>query len=136
MSLFLDNFKDFLFYPHELRKNIKFLRVFQDNISYFVTDSDKVYALGLSVGEYNEQNCVLIEKLCDKNIEDFFGNDKQFFAKSQTNRIYSWCNRNSNSISLELIKIDFFDDKDIIEICCGAYHCLALSSDGSLWVGW
>ena len=109
MSEFLDYFPVFRYFPQHLKKDIKLLHVFDNNITYCVTNNDEVYCIGKNVRKYlgyNESNdnnkYVLIQELCDKQIDGFFGGDKKscefidscyFFARSETNAIYSWgCN--------------------------------------------
>ena len=96
----------------------------------------------------DNKSYVLIQELCDKNIEQFFGNYRclgVFFARNATNTIYSWgknhwgqLGRGFESKFYENFKpkeTEFFSDKNIIQISCGWSHCLALSSDDNVY-GW
>ena len=96
---------------------------------------------------YKESNdnrsYVFIQQLCGKRVQQFFGNENVFFATSQINVIYSWGENvlgqlARNFKSNEVLKpeiIGFFSDKNIIEMSCYFYHCLALTSDVIVY-GW
>ena len=97
MSSFVNNFRQFRNFPKYLKQNIKLFHVFSYDFAYCVTNDDKVYGFGDNICKYlgyNESNdyksYVLIQELCDKNIEEFFGYSDVYFARSQTNVIYSW----------------------------------------------
>src|SRR5689334_170767 len=98
MSSILDNFRDFHYFPQHLKRNIKLFHVFNRNMGYCVTNDDKVYGFGENIRKYlgynesnDNKNYVLIKELCDKQIEVFFGyRFYTFFARSETNEIYSW----------------------------------------------
>ena len=161
MSLFLNNFSIFGDFPQEFKQNIKLFHVFKD-IAYCVTNDDKVYGFGKNIRKFlgyienndsdsdssddsNEKNYVLIQELCDKSIEQFFGAIDVFFASSETNEIYSWGNNRNGQLARCFSKLSkgylkperngFFSNKNIIQISCGYYQCLALSSDSEVY-GW
>ena len=149
MSSILDNFNIFRYFPQELKQNIKLFHVFDSNIAYCVTNDDKVYGFGDKICKYldynqrNHKNYVLIQELCDKRIEQFFGYFWTFVAISETKEIYTWGWNEHGQLgreysSDEYLKpelVQFFTDKNIIEISCGFLHCLGLSPDGKVY-GW
>ena len=80
MSSIVNQFSIFREFPKELKQNIKLFHVFVNQIAYCVTNDDKVYGFGQSIDShlgYNESNdnksYVLIQELCDKRVEEFFG---------------------------------------------------------------
>src|SRR5689334_23157510 len=100
MSSILNNFRVFNCFPQHFKRNNKLFHVFDsypDYTGYCVTNDDKVYGLGEKIGYYfgynksnDNKSYVLIEELCDKQIEVFFGYINVFFARSETKEIYSW----------------------------------------------
>ena len=80
MTTILKNFRSFVPFPQELKENVKCFHVFEFRSAYCVTNDNKVYGFGDNIREYlgyNENNdnksYVLIQELCDKSIEQFFG---------------------------------------------------------------
>ena len=65
------------------------------------------------------------------------------FAITETNEIYSWGLNERGQLGpvfqgrecLTPERVEFFSDKNIIQISCGKYNCLALSSKGEIY-GW
>ena len=148
MSSIVNNFSIFHDFPKQFKQNIKLFHVFEDYIAYCVTNDDKVYGFGQHINyflNYNESNdnksYVLIEELCDKRIEQFFGNKCMFFARSETNVIYSWGPNEYGQLgrgfkSSEILKPDeavLFNNVNIIQISGGWDKCFALSSDGKVY---
>ena len=85
---------------------------------------------------------ILIQELCDKNIEEFFGKYDIFFARSVTNEYYFWPDKKHVKFNIGFenrdylnLDMNFFTKKNIIDISCGYSHCLALCSDGIVY-GW
>ena len=97
-----------------------------------------------------------ISELRGKVIEEFFEGNYCMYARTDTNDIYywglfekgqlvrrAWTNYESKSqpksrIRKEYLKPkknQFLSDYNIINICFGDYHCLALSSNGKVF-GW
>ena len=151
MSSFVNNFQVFHYFPQELKQKIKLFHVFRKNIAYCVTNDDNVYGLGENISEelgyhwFNETNDnnkshLLIQELCDKSIEQFFGGCGVFFALSAT-EIYSWGwngqlrNGLSTILCVKPATYEFFPQNNIIQIECVGYHCMALTSDGVVY-GW
>ena len=153
MSQFINTFRSFQNFPQELKQDIQNFHVFDHTslrVAYCVTNDDKVYGFGgyvreyLGYNEFNENmSYVLIQELCDKRIEQFFGLFNLFFARSETNEIYSWGKNDHGLLGrgfqsnqyLTPRKFQFFADKNIIEISCSHSHCLALSYDRVVY-GW
>ena len=149
MSSFLNHFSIFRDFPQEFKRNIKLYHIFDDT-GYCVTIDDKVYGFGKSIHYYlgyNESNdnksYVLIQELCDKSIEQFFGFRGVFFARNESNEIYCWGGNRHGQLgrgfnSNEILKPDknvILSQMNIIRISCGGKHCLALISDGKVY-GW
>ena len=154
MSSILDVFRIFDPCPQHIKQNIKvfYVKVYDRQDFYLaicVTNDDKVYAFGdienyfMSENKNFDNNCVLINELCDQNIEQFFCFFKCFFARNVDHKIFcSGNNRrgqltseNKLGVCLSPKRIMFFDNKNIIDISSGFVHCLALSNDGQVY-GW
>src|ERR1700761_7402803 len=137
MSSIVNEFSIFREFPKELKQNIKLFHVFYNDFAYCVTNDDKVYGLGYNISKrlgYNQSNdnksYVLIQQFCDKRIQQFFGYSSKFkgvfFARSETNVIYSWgrnycglLGRGSIGKSDQHLKPEineFFSNKNIIQI--------------------
>ena len=118
----------------------------------FLMNCNKVFVIGsdfngkLGLGQIKECHTYTeIPELSDKLIEEVFEGNDCMFARSETNVIYSWGNnywgqlaKGFESGMLEYFKpekIEFFDNKKIIEIAIHLDYCLALSSDGNVY-GW
>ena len=139
MSSLVNHFAIFRSFPNGFKQNIQLFHVFEDNIAYCVTNDDKVYGFGENVRKYlsyNQNNdnksYVLIQQLCDKRIEEFFGFSDVFFARSETNAIYSYVWGNTfgqlgKGIYQKPQLNQYFEKKDIVQINFH-YHCFALSS--------
>ena len=149
MSSFVNNFSVFQNFSQEFKQNIKLFHVFQ-YISYCVTNDDKVYGFRENIYQYlgyNENNVnksyVLIHELCDKNIEEFFGNFHVFFARTKTIEIYSWgknahgeLGRGYTSDKHPKPEMNKFLSKiNLIKINSDGEYSLAISSDGQGY-GW
>ena len=112
-----------------------------------MTNDDKVFGFGLNIcnqfvyNERNDKKYVLIQQLCDKSIEQIFGDCDAFFARSETNEIYSWgCNELAQlwrgfgrDQYMKPDKNEFLSDKNIIQISGSFSQHLALSSDNKVY---
>ena len=152
MSLIVNQFSIFREFPKELKQNIKLFHVFGHNIAYCVTNDDQVYGFGdhciryFDSEESDNNNYVLIQELCDKNIEQFFSDNdfpEVFFARCEANEIYSWVWNYYGQLGKGFIdnaynkpeKHEFFSDKNIIQISLFFQRYLALSTCGQVY-GW
>ena len=153
MTSIINEFKIFDTFPQDIKENIKIFLVKERNqiknkknkFVICVTNDDKVFAFG-EINDYSEpfaklwegfdNNYVLIIELCNQNIEQFFYFENYLFAKSSDNKIFGnllfyddFCDY------LKPKRIEFFNDKNIIDISCGISHGLALSKEGLVY-GW
>ena len=137
---------------HEnLKKIIKYLYVFkafQINV-LFVTIDDKVFGLGknkfgvLGLGHENEVKEVeIIPELCDKRVKEFFNGQDFVLCLTSDNKIFSWGKNdngqlgNGHSSAFKTSKpelIEYFNDKNIIKVCCNGCHSSVLTSDGNVY---
>ncbi|CAG2163550.1 unnamed protein product [Oppiella nova] len=115
----------------------------------FVTNDDLVYGLGdntegcLSLGNNNPvYTPQMIPALCQQHIQQFISGKNFVLAINKSNQIYSWgCNmlcqlaREPRGFFQLVDLIEYFDDKNIIQVSCGYEHSLALSFDGQVY-GW
>ena len=110
--------------------------------AYCVTFEGKVYGFGENICQLldfnkniDNKSYVLIQQLCHKNIEEFFGNERVFFARSETNVIYCWgwnyCARLGRGFKCDdfhkSAKNELLSDKNLRQISCGFRQCFALS---------
>ncbi|XP_054158273.1 RCC1 and BTB domain-containing protein 1-like [Oppia nitens] len=131
-----------------IKYEIKLFHYSYNNV-WFVTNDDQVYGLGYNqcgifgLGHNIDVNQPqVIPELCQKNINKFsIGTDFALCITSDQ-QIYSWgcngckqlCRHTSDEYSKPAI-ITFLSDKCIIDITCGSYHSLALTSAGTVY-GW
>ena len=133
---------------------IKIFHVFDDEKGYnvlFITSDDKVFGFGSNcfgccgLGHNSVVNePQIIPELCHKNIKQFFIGYNFILALNIENKVYGWgmndlgqCGRetiNSENEYLLPSLIDF-NTENVIQISCGAYHSLGLTSSGRLF-GW
>ena len=140
---------------HEsLKKIIKYLYVFQTcyysiNV-LFVTIDDKVFGLGtnvygvLGLGHANEVKEVeIIPELCDKRVKEFFNGEDFVLCLTSDNKLFSWGKNeygqlgNGHSSAYKTSKpelIEYFNDKNIIQICCNHNQNSVLTSDGKVYL--
>ena len=139
-----------------LQSIIEFFHVFKTryNSGYnviFVTNEDKVFGMGknengvLGLGHQNEVKEVnIIPELCNKSVEDFNNSENFVLCLTSHNRLYSWGKNDHGQIGIgeisynEISKpvlIEYFNDKNIVQICCGHQFSSVLTSDGRvhLW---
>ena len=74
----------------------------------------------------------IVPQLSQATIEDFYEGVISMFARTDKNEIFKW-GLNSQGLMIEVQKIDYFDDKKIINLSCGSLHYLTLSSDGKIY---
>ena len=157
MTSIINEFRVSHLFPKQIIQKIKLFHVFESDFAICVTNDDKVYAFGKNnlIQQYLgykeeeiENDYVLISELCDQKIEQFFCFFRILFAKSSNNKIFgsgfNSCGQLARGYkSVEYLKpkrIEFFDNKNIIDISSGqapggCCHCLALSSEGLVY-GW
>ena len=151
----MKKFRNFNSLPEILESKVKYYyQIGRSSLTeysaIFVMNDNKVYCIGNNHGELGLGNdkrvteFTLIKELCDQNIEEFFEGYDYMFARNNKNQIFSWGHNDdgqlaqgyrSNNQYVKPKKINFFDNKNIIEICCGSIHCLGLSEDGVIY-GW
>ena len=134
-----------------VRKSIRLLYVFGENGKsvIFITNEDKVYCLGsnqngvLGLGskEQHIQMQTLNETLSDKRVVDIRNGSEHCLALTYSKRVhtvYSWGQNQFGQLGHNFSKavdlIPFFADKNVKQICCGAYHSMALTSDGQVFI--
>jgi alpha-tubulin suppressor-like RCC1 family protein len=154
----LRKFKVFNKLKEEFLNEIKLLYIFEDffvenenkyNV-FIVTNEDKVYASGINkfgvLGfghKYEKQEFTLNNDLSNKKIVDFKNGLYHAIARTIDGKVYCWGYNEwaglGNGVSLpeyhrpELN--EYLSDKNIVDICCGRAHTLALTSDGDVY-GW
>ena len=137
--------------PQKLKKIVKYFFVFKTNSNEneensnlcFVTNNDKVFALGgnrngvLGLGHQDQINKVeIIPELCAKSVKDFYNSENFALCLTSDNRLYRWGgNDNSEFGNAELSyfkpsSIEYFNDKPIVQVCCGYQFSSVLTSDG------
>ena len=117
----------------------------------FVTNEDKIFTLGknkngvLGLGHQNEVNEVeIIPQLCDESVNNFYNSEDFVLCLTSDNRLYSWGKNDHGQLGIgklsfsEIFKpklIEYFNDKTIVQVCCGYQFSSVLTSDGRvhLW---
>ena len=132
-----------------MKQIIKYFYVFDFGRNIlFVTIDDKVFGMGKNndgvcgLGHQNKIKTIeLIPELCDKKIKQFFnGYD---FVLGLTN-VFSWGKNNHGQLGIgqsndyKIFKpqlIEYFNNKTIVQVCCGDQHSAVLTSDNCvhLW---
>jgi alpha-tubulin suppressor-like RCC1 family protein len=126
---------------------IKFLYIFDSN-KFIVTEDDKVFATGsnskgvLGFGHNNEVNEFTInEELSHKQIIDFTKSISHVIARTINGKVYCWGSNESGVLGngkndYKIYKpglIEYLNDKNIIDICCGGCHSLVLTKSGEVY---
>ena len=147
MASILNEFKTFDIISEDLKQKIKLFNVVGGVFGIFVTNNDKVYLCGPSSYKFSIETIpntfVLIDELCDKNIEQFFCFGYIVFARSNDNKIYEifWKYLRQLLIGNEWEdcqkpkKINI-ESQTIVDITCNNLgQCLALTTQGLVY-GW
>ena len=152
--------------PADLRDKIKWYHVFISELkttmaeysgrdykpfAFIGTHDDHVYMYGKNrmasfVLGHNKpvDKWTEVPELTGQNIEDLHRGVIHFVAKNKRGQVFAWGSNNYGQLGMaksyglyKPVKIDYFDDKQIIVISCGVCHALALSHDGQLFAwGW
>ena len=131
--------------PENLKTTVKYFHIFKtskslDKLSLlFVTKDDKVYATGcndygiLGLGHSKfVGNFEIIAELCDKSITNFYIGNGFIFGLTSHNFLYRWGSF-IDMINVKPILIKYFNDKNIVQVCCGKYYSSVLTSDGKVY---
>jgi alpha-tubulin suppressor-like RCC1 family protein len=125
--------------------------VFKDHINkinaFIVTKNDKIFAIGinhngvLAFGNNKEiKNLTVNKELSDKQIVDNKYSSYDVIARTIDGKVYCW-GRNENGLlgngreDKNIYKPEinkYLSDKQIIDICCGGHHSLALTNSQCL----
>ena len=149
MASILDEFMIFKDFPGEIKQQIKLFNVIEFDIVICVTNEDKVHGFGNKSlierftgyrEDFIDNNIILISELCNQNVQQIFRfNNNNLFAKNIKGQIFRSGffarSKFEGNKYHKPMRIEFFDDKKIIDISCGYRHCLALSSEGLVY-GW
>ena len=157
MSELLNRLEIFSKINEEIKHKIEIFHVFNDYSGeksvLFITSDDKVFGFGSNTygccglghnSVVNEPQ--IIPELCHKNIQQFF-NGGSLIGLSSDKKAYGWGRNdygqlgqgfNSRLFSSKAYykpeNINFSSEK-VIQLSCGAYHCLALTENGRVY-GW
>ncbi|CAG2168750.1 unnamed protein product [Oppiella nova] len=117
----------------------------------FVTNNDTVYGLGANSYGYlgfghdmDVKTPLIIRELCGQRIQQFITGYDFVLAMNEDNHVFSWghndrgqCARDVTPIGVYLKPqlISQLNDKNIAYFCCGAWHSLAITTDGKAY-GW
>ncbi|XP_054161714.1 probable serine/threonine-protein kinase zyg-1 [Oppia nitens] len=117
---------------------------------WFVTNDDLVYTFGNNTyGKLGLGHNLIVNKpeiipeLCAKNVQKFINGDRFALCITFDQQIYSFGSNECKQLGRHTISNDnnkpaiitYLSDKCIIDIKCGSYHSLALSSAGTVY-GW
>ena len=148
----IDKFGISDYVAEDLKEIIKYFHVITcgDNI-LFVTIDDKVFGFGdnrngiLGLGHMDEIESVeVIPELCDEKVEQFFCGENFILCLTIYNKLYSWGRNDHGQLGVGKFNeyktfkpqlVEYFETKNIVQVCCGKYHCSVLTSDNCvhLW---
>ena len=147
----IEGFKyyDLMSIDNKILRSIRLLYVFQrGNSAIFVTNEDKVYGLGfnrngsLGVGPKREtvHKPELNQVLSGKQLVDITAGFEHCIGLTASGQCYAWGQNKYGQLGIvshEMAempqKIEELSDKKVIKISCGAYHSMALTSDGEVF---
>jgi RCC1 and BTB domain-containing protein len=149
MSTISEKYKPLKELSEELLKNIKIFFVFgiEGSEALIVTNDDKVYAIGqnsnglLGLGhEKPIKEPTVVNELCNKGINSFSYGLSHVIGLSYMRAVYCWGKnqfgqQGSGQINIEFNKPEINEclGNKIVDVCCGAYHSLALSQTGRVY---
>jgi alpha-tubulin suppressor-like RCC1 family protein len=151
MSEIIKKYKVLQQLKEEFLNEIKLLYVFKDyneNNALIVTNDDKVFAFGsnsygvLGFGHWSQIKEITInEELSHKQIVDFKKSFYHVIARTIHGKVYCWgCNwfavlgnGNNDRLIYKPQLNQYLSDKQIIDICCGFSHSLALTDSGEVY---
>ncbi len=110
-----------------------------DKVYEFERDSENGSLITFGFNNSIIESKILME-LCDKNVVDFAHGDQYCIAFTRYGQIYCWGKNESGQLGngsqideIKPILNEYLIDKQIVNICCGKEHTLALSSDGNIY---
>jgi alpha-tubulin suppressor-like RCC1 family protein len=146
MPHIISNFKILSKLNDEFLQNIKILWIIKSGV-LIVTKDDNFYVFGensfgcLGSGHRNAiQKPTIVEELCHKRIIGFANGYRHVIAYNNNEEVYCWGrndwgelgnNTNHNNYKPSLNK--YLSDCNLIDICCGSDHSLALNSSGEVY---
>ena len=82
--------------------------------------------------------------MCDKRVKQFFIGSDFVLCLTSGNKLLSWGKNNHGQLGIGQLNkykifkpqlIEYFNDKPIVQVCCGQYHSAVLTSDNCvhLW---
>ncbi len=151
MSEIVKKYKVLQQLKEEFLSEIKLLYIFKnynENNALIVTNDDKVFAFGdnsygvLGFGHSSQIKQITInEELSHKQMIDFKNGFYHIIARTIDGKVYCWgCNwfavlgnGNNDRLIYRPQLNQYLSDKQIIDICCGFSHSLALTSSGEVY---
>jgi E3 ubiquitin-protein ligase HERC4 len=151
MSKIIKKFEVLNELKEEFLSEIKLLYIFKnynENNALIVTNDDKVFAFGdnsygvLGFGHSSQIKQITInEELSHKQMIDFKNGFYHIIARTIDGKVYCWgCNwfavlgnGNNDRLIYRPQLNQYLSDKQIIDICCGESHSLALTNSGEVY---
>jgi alpha-tubulin suppressor-like RCC1 family protein len=148
MSEFIKKFKVLKELREEFLNEIKIFHIFTNNNVLIVERNDKVFSFGsnrdgfLGFGNNRKINELTLNKdLSYKQIIDFKNGACHVIARTIDGQVYCWGDNDfgvlgngKNSEDIYKPKLNkYLSDKQIIDICCGERHSLALTNSGEVY---
>ena len=125
-----------------IKQIVKYFHVLHDNI-LFVTIDDKVFGMGYNYEgvcgfghEYEVKEIELIPELCDKGVKQFFIGRDFVLCLTSDNKLFSWGKNTDGQLGIGQLNkhkifkpqlIDYFNNKTIVQVCCGDQHSAVLN---------
>ena len=154
----LDDYIDLVLYPalywtlfdDKIRNKVRMVRVFgkSANKVIFATNADKVYGygfnrdltLGLGTTDERIRRPVLNRYLSYKRLVDIVPGFEHCLGLTADGKCYAWGTNKYGQLGIGHIEnstepklIEDLVDVNIVNLCCGAYHSMALTNDGELF---
>jgi hypothetical protein len=132
----------------EFLNKVKLLYIFRSNEVLVSTINDEFYTVGRNefgcLGTGNDEALAeptKIDELCGNRIIDIAAGRYHMMALTETGKIYTWGQNNCAQLGQEEIDQDFHKpiivneliQENIIAICCGHSHSLALNDKGEVF---
>ena len=145
-----ENIKQIVKYFHVPHEDYTGFLNYNNNI-LFVTIDDKVFGKGYNYQgvcglghESKVKEIELIPELCDKGVKQFFIGKGFALCLTSDNHLFSWGKNYYGQLGIGQLNkhkifkpqlIDYFNNKTIVQVCCGDQYSAVLTSDNCvhLW---
>lgn len=143
MENITENYPKFDKLSSEIKSCIKSTYIYREMVDklFLITIEDQVFEVTFSqnIGQITEIP-ERLDELCNVGVCSITCGERHVIARTQSGLLYSWgdnlCGQLGDDSNVDRYKpmiIDSLSTLNIIEVCCGAYHSLALTNEGELF---